>query len=199
MTKLTVAAMASSAVAACATAACGGSRTDAPSPAAAVRPAAVTPAQGAPRRPPRGVVENCSTRSKASFPGAFSNGDNVVVGPLALVGAAHTPPSTVREYGGDKFPALVAAGHRVTVALSNHTRRFAGLGYGPLPQGVELSPGDGHRAVTFIACGRAAGPATFWSGFVLIRSPRCVPLEVWVDDERSPRRVVLAMGPRRCP
>jgi hypothetical protein len=39
---------------------------------------------------------------------------------------------------------------------------------------------------------------TFWSGFVLTASPRCVPLEVWVDDERSPRRTVLRMGKSRC-
>ena len=154
-------------------------------------------AQAPPERP-RGVVENCSTRSEASFPGAFSDPDNVVVGPLALVGASHTPPETVREFGGDKFPALVRAGHRVTVELSRATRRVAGLGYGPRPQGVELSPRDGHRVVTFVAC-RRGSPVTFWSGFVLTRSPRCVPIRVWVDGERSPRHTTLRMGVRRCP
>jgi hypothetical protein len=132
----------------------------------------------------------------------------VVVGPLVLVGAAYTPASTVREFGGNKFPALVRAGHRVTVALSRRTRRVAGLGYGPLPQAVELSPRDGHRVVTFIACrpGEKPGgstadgqPVTFWSGFVLTSSPRCVPLDVWVDDEPSPRHIVLEMGVPRCP
>jgi hypothetical protein len=131
----------------------------------------------------------------------------VVVGPLVLVGAAYTPPDTVREFGGNKFPALVRAGHRVTVAVSRRTRRVASLGYGPLPEGVELTPRDGHRVVTFIACrrGRPSGstadgrPVTFWSGFVLTASPRCVPLEVWVDDERSPRRTALRMGRSRCP
>jgi hypothetical protein len=39
-------------------------------------------------------------------------------------------------------------------------------------------------------------PVTFWSGFVLTAAPRCVPLDVWVDDEPAPRRVVLAMGVR---
>jgi hypothetical protein len=164
------------------------------------------PSQGAHRTRPHGVVENCSTRSEASFPAAFSDPDNVVIGPLVLVGAANTPPETVREFGGDKFPVLVRAGHRVTVALSRRTRRVAGLGYGPLPEGVELSPRDGHRVVTFVACRRGvpsgsaadAEPVTFWSGFVLTTSPRCVPLEVWVDAEPSPRHTTLRMGVPHC-
>ena len=156
-------------------AACGGSE-KVPQPA--VRPAtAVTETR------PRGVVEDCSTRSEAAFPGAFTGAD------------------TVREFGGNKFPALVRAGHRVTVALPADMRGLAGLGYGPLPQGVELSPEDGHRAVTFIACPlwASSGSVTFWSGAVLARSPRCVPLAVWVDGEPAPRRVALRMGIRECP
>jgi hypothetical protein len=204
----TVAAMASSVAAAVAltVAACGGSEREGIAREAAGRTPTPTPARGAPRKRPHGVVEDCSTRSEASFPAAFSDPHNVVVGPLVLVGAVYTAPDTVREVGGNKFPALVRAGHRVTVALSRRTRRVAGLGYGPLPEGVELSPRDGHRVVTFIACGRrepsgstADGePVTFWSGFVLTASPRCVPLEVWVDGEPSPRHTALRMGVPRC-
>ncbi len=153
---------------------------------------------------PRGDIEDCSSRSLADFPGAFKDRANVVVGPLVLVGAAFTPTETVRDVGGNKFPALVRAGHRVTVALPRHARRVAGLGYGPLPEGVELRPEDGHRVVTFIACGRdepsgstADGePVTFWSGFVLTAEPRCVPLDIWVDDEPRPRHAALPMGAR---
>ena len=32
-------------------------------------------------------VENCSTRSQADFPGAFTARRNLVVGPLAMIGA----------------------------------------------------------------------------------------------------------------
>jgi hypothetical protein len=143
----------------------------------------------------------------ADFPGAYSDPHNVVVGPLVLVGAAHTPASTVREYGGNKFPLLIRAGHRVTIAPSQARRRVAGLGYGPLPQGVDLAPNDGHRVVTFKACRRGKNSGsyadgrsvTFWSGFVLTSSPRCVPLELWIDDEPSPRHISLRMGVRRCP
>lgn len=199
MTGPTVAATA--AIAALAFAGCGSQSSGRPTSAATTAAAA---ARAGDR--PHGVVENCSTSSEATFPGAFTDPHNVVVGPLVLVGAAYTPASTVREFGGNKFPALVRAGHRVTIALPRSARPVAGLGYGPLPEGVELSPRDGHRVVTFIACGvgRPSGSAvdgqavTFWSGFVLTRSPRCVPLEVWVNDEPAPRRTALPMGVREC-
>jgi hypothetical protein len=202
MTNLTVEAMAvgAAAMAAAMLAACGPQAKDTESATTGTTAARAD-------EPPHAVVEDCSTRSEAGFPAAFSDPHNVVVGPFALVGAAYTPPSTVRDYGGNKFPALVRAGHRVTVAVARPARRVAGLGYGPLPEGVELAPRDGHAVVTFIACGpgersgsAADGrPVTFWSGFVLTRSPRCVPLDVWVDDEPSPYRTALRMGVRRCP
>jgi hypothetical protein len=186
-------------------AACGSQTNDTATDAAAPATTAAATVRASGR--PHGVLEDCSTRSEAPFPGAFTDPHNVVVGPLALIGAAYTPPSTVREFGGNKFPALVRAGHRVTIALARGAWPAAALGYGPLPEGVELSPRDAHRVVTFIACrrGKPSGSAvdgeavTFWSGFVLTRSPRCVPLEVWVDDEPSPRRTALPMGVRACP
>jgi hypothetical protein len=152
---------------------------------------------------PRGVVEDCSTRSEAGFPGAFTNRrENLVVGPLALIGAGGVP-ALYRT--GNKFPLLVRAGHRVTVELSTRTRKVAGLAYGPLPQG-QVRLRYTHRVVKFIACrsGEHSGssadgrPVTFWSGGVLARSARCVPLLVWVDDEPRPRRAVIRLGVRHC-
>jgi hypothetical protein len=149
-----------------------------------------------------GVVANCSTRSLARFPDAFTSPRNLVVGPLALVGAGGTPAFTPFSsgVGGNKFPLLVRAGHRVTIELSTATRKAAGLAYGPLPQGyIHLS--DTHRVVTFIACppGTPASSAvTFWSGGVLARSPRCVPLQVWIDAASTPRYIVFHLGVRRC-
>jgi hypothetical protein len=161
-----------------------------------------------------GALEDCTTRSEANFPGAFTSPDNLVVGPFALIGGgAYTHARTVREFGGNKFPVLVKAGHWVTVRLDRATRRTAGLAYGPLPQG-ETRLRDTYRSVTFVACrpGRASrrygrnGPSgsyadgvqvTFWSGFVLTRAPACVPLDVYVDGAASPQRVWLALG-RRC-
>ncbi len=135
--------------------------------------------------------EDCSTRSEASFPGAFTNPRNLVVGPLALVGAASTDAATVREFGGNKFPALVKAGHTVTVRL---VHRRKGLAYGPLPQG-ETMLRDTYRSVTFVACRRAV---TFWSGAVLTPAPSCILLDVYIDGATRARRVGLPLG-RRCP
>jgi len=137
--------------------------------------------------------------------GGFRDPRNLVVGPLALVGAGDTPVFA-RDFGGNKFPALVRNGRRVTVELSRETRRGAGLAYGPLPGG-RVGVRDAHRVVRFIACRRGGDsgssangrPVTFWSGGVLARSPRCVPLRVWVDDHRLPRRVVLRLGVSHCP
>jgi len=156
---------------------------------------------------PRGVVVTCGTQSAARFPGAFRSPRNLIVGPLALVGAGGTP-QFVRDGSGSerfqKFPLLVRADHRVTVEQSHSTRRGAGLAYGPLPQG-EVHLADTHRVVTFVACARGDSgsradgrPVTFWSGGIVARSPRCVPLLVWVDDDRSPRRAVVRLGVRRC-
>ena len=153
---------------------------------------------------PRGAVEDCSTQSGASFPAAFTNPRNLVVGPLALMGAAGTP-AFVRSFGGNKFPLLVRAGHRVTVELSGRTRLGAGLAYGPHPPG-EVRVRDSDRVVTFLACRRDGSswsnadgrPVTFWSGGVLARSRRCVPLRVWVDNEPSPRLAVIHLGVSDC-
>jgi hypothetical protein len=150
------------------------------------------------------AVENCSTRSQARFPGAFTARRNLVVGPLSMVGAgrrAHFDP----VFGGQKFQLLVRNGHRVTVKLPRRARPGAGLAYGPLPHG-EVGVEDAHRVVRFTACRRGVSsgssadgrPVTFWSGGVLARSPRCVPLRVFVDGAREPRRAVIRLGVRGC-
>ena len=158
---------------------------------------------------PKGAVENCSTRSQARFPGAFTARRNLVVGPLAMIGAGrgrvHYFPDFAGDAGGQKFQLLVRNGHRVTVELSRRTRQGAGLAYGPLPGG-ERSLADAHRVVEFVACRRGGSsgssadgrPVTFWSGGVLVSSPRCVPLRVFVDGASEARRAVIHLGVRRC-
>lgn len=176
----------------------------------------------APRGHAHGVRAGCSRRSEANFPHAFADPRNLVIGPLVLHGAGEpTPASVIREFGGNKFPVLVKAGHTVTVQLPRRARRHAGLAYaglgdGPLPQGRALRLRNTAHTMTFIACQpgkptapyRPEGPSgsyadgqaiTFWSGFVIVPAPACVTLEVYVDDEPSPRRAVLDMGAGRCP
>jgi hypothetical protein len=147
--------------------------------------------------PPTGAVETCSSQSGASFPHAFASRDNLVVGPLAMIGAGRsTPADTVRRFDGNKFPLLVAADHTVTIELTRATHRFASLAYGSHSRA-------GHRVMTFRACNRhdaasdADGrPVTFWAGFVRASHPGCVPLRIWVDRERKSRRARIALGAR---
>jgi hypothetical protein len=125
-------------------------------------------------------------------------------------GAETTPASTIREFGGNKFPLLVQAGHTVTVAISEGARRSSGLAYDPARQERVRRRAPHHtvtrktpRTVTFVACRRsnvrpgssANGAVTFWSGFVPTSAPRCVPLEIYVDDQPSPRRQRSPSGP----
>jgi hypothetical protein len=151
---------------------------------------------------PTPVGETCDTRSEAEFGGAFVDPRNLVAGPFVLVGAGvRQPAGVVEAYGGQKFPALVRAGRRVTVEVPAEARRLVALGYGPLPQG-KIDFAEGHPAVRFEACApglssSSAGPGapvTFWSGFVLASGPTCAPLDVYVDDEAQPRRVEIELG-----
>ena len=195
--------MAATAVA-LALAAAGGSETSVP-PEAATSPTAGVEV----RARQKVAIENCSTRSQADFPGAFTERRNLVVGPLAMIGAGkgrvHFFPDFGSDAGGQKFQLLVRSGHRVTVELSPPTRQGAGLAYGPLGGG-DVSLSDAHRTVTFVACrrGEASGssadgrPVTFWSGGVMASSPQCVPLRVFVDGSGAARRAVIHLGVRRC-
>jgi hypothetical protein len=169
------------------------------------RPAAATAAPEPAKKRPQGVVVGCQSQSGYDFGDAYTNPDNLVVGPLTITNAVYTEPETIREYGGDKIFVLVQPGHRVTLALSQETYRIASLGYGPMPQEVELTPQDGHRVVTFRPCSArrawsSAGekPVTSWSGFMLTDTFFCMPIDVWVDDEPKPRKITLGMGVRAC-
>jgi hypothetical protein len=143
----------------------------------------------------RHPTETCSTQSGATFPHAFTSRDNLVVGRLAMIGAGRfTDAETVRRFGGNKFPLLVAAGHTVTIEVRLPQ---ASLAYGSHSRG-------GHRVMTFRACDRhdaaskADGrPVTFWSGFVQTTRPACVPLRIWIDRDHTPREKHIPLG-KRC-
>jgi hypothetical protein len=184
---------------------------DGESEPAAIPPMAPEPAPAADaaKKPGPGARETCATRSEADFETPFQGRQNLVVGPFVLVGgASFTTPSVVRSYGGQKFPVLVRADHKVTLVVPKEARVFAGLGYGPLPQG-EITLEVAHKQVTFVACpanepsysmpGKSVGSTTFWSGSVVVDEPHCVPLDVYVDEEPTPRRIVLELGVKPCP
>jgi hypothetical protein len=123
-----------------------------------------------------------------------------------MTGAAQRPGFYSYDFRGNKFPLWVRAGHRVTVALTRETRGRAGLLYSPLRTGA-VPVRNGYRVITFIACrrgefspglGAKAGRLTFWAGGIAAPAPLCVPLRVWVDDERSPRRAMIDLGAGDC-
>jgi hypothetical protein len=184
----------------------GGEAEPAATPPTGPEPASATDAA---EKPGPGVKETCATRSEAGFGQPFQDPRSLVVGPFVLIGGADfTTPTVVRSVKGQKFPVLVRADHRVTLVVPKEARAFAGLGYGPLPQG-EITLQEAHKQVAFVACpadepsysmpGRRVGRTTFWSGFVVVHEPHCVPLDVWVDAEPTPHRVVLELGVRPCP
>ena len=161
-------------------------------------------------KPPSGVIADCAKGSGIGRGGSlnkvFGSRRNLVVGPLAISGAAEIPGFYSESFGGNKLPVYVKAGHRVTLALTRGTQGRAALAYGPLPSGDVNLP-DAHRVITFIACPRGqfspglggpAGRLTFWSGGVLAIAPRCVPVLVWVDDEPASRRAVIHLGASSC-
>jgi hypothetical protein len=131
-----------------------------------------------------------------------------VVGPLAFVGAADAARASVAEvarFGGWKSPALLLPGHTATVQVAPSARGRAGLlGYGDEAAGRSVRDAD--RSVTFVACDRRRSDShaggrrvTFWSGaFVASSLPACVPLDVSIDRERAPRRIVVSLAAGRC-
>ena len=160
-----------------------------------------------PVKRPRGAVEDCSRISGfgASLR-AFTRPRNLVVGPLAVLRAGR-----MLEYapnvGGDKLFVVVRGSHRVTLELSPRTRVDAGLGFVPPRDPFDWTLRNARRVVTFVACRRGeypwtpppdGWPVSGWVGFLLARSPRCIPLLVWVDDEPSPRRAVIRFGVPDC-
>jgi hypothetical protein len=189
-------------------AACTGGSTAAPAgeealaPATTPRPTTSTAQLPVGQEPAR-EVETCSSRSEASFPAAFDDPGNIVVGPFVLVGAAlPTPAGVVESLGGQKHPVLVRAGYEVTLRVPRRARGHISLGYGSLPQG-DVEYQDGHPAVAFVACrpeddsGSSVAPGdpvTFWSGFVFARKPTCAPLDVYVAGEPKPHRIVTPLG-----
>jgi hypothetical protein len=146
----------------------------------------------------------CTHQAEASFPGAYASARNLRVGPLVLVGGrTYSSPETVRRFGGQKYPALLAAGHTARIEISPRARRTTSLTWAAAAHGTRRVE-DGLRVVGFRACGRRASqsdadgrPVTFWSGFILTTAPRCLRMKVWIDGARTPRRVRIPLG-RRC-
>lgn len=158
---------------------------------------------------PRGAMEDCSTTPGWGGESEFTSRLNLVVEPLAVRRARFEFTENGDGFGFDKLFVFVRGGHRVTVELPRRTRIDVGLAFGSprgATKGSDWSLRNARRVVSFIACRRGelsdprfdGWPVTSWVGYLLVRSARCVPLRVWVDDEPSPRRAVIDFGGGRC-
>ena len=162
--------------------------------------AVTTPGQAETAKRPRGVGVNCVSPGLGGVAsGAFTSSRNLVVGPIAMMGAGARPAPYSPAFGGQKFPTYLKAGHNVTVAVSRRTSG-AKLVYG------QRRPS---RVITFVGCRRDEfernpyephAECCFWfsAGGIVSPSPRCVHLQFWVDDQPSPRRAVVYLGVSRC-
>jgi hypothetical protein len=151
----TIASTALATAVAVALAASGPAETAALSKHTATPTATPTTSRAAARERPLGVIADCSKGSgvpQGSL-SVFRGRANLVIGPLAMTGAGVTPGYYSPDFGGNKFPLYVRAGHRVTLALTRGTRGRARLAYDPLPNGT-VRVRDAHRVITFIACRR---------------------------------------------
>jgi hypothetical protein len=153
--------------------------------------------------PPRYGVENCRSSPGWGRRDDFTRRTSLVVGPLAIRNArpvlAYAP-----TVSGNKVILSVKGGHRVTLEVPPAAREDVAIGFGLTGNYYWTSA---PRAVRFIACrrGELAGrgrfdgwPVTSWVGFLHARSPRCVPLLVWVDNATNPRRTLVRFGVRSC-
>ncbi len=177
---------------------------------------AAAAAPAAPSRAPAARTVDCDGRSIGAFRGVVGSPASLRVGPLWLAfggrAAAQAPPETLRDLGWWKMPALLRPGHTVTLRIAPSHRRRAGWTYGPeagaARRGVPAALRHTEHTITLRACPPGVRPpdstadgrrVTFWSGgIVFTRAPLCVPVEVWVDEERRPRRTVLSLGAGRC-
>ena len=149
----------------------------------------------------RALVKTCAQQSFAGFGGAYDDPRNLVVGPLAGVGAR------AQDYDGAyegryrwKMPMLMRPGRRATVRIGAAAAGFARLSFGTGHWNFARS----HRRVTFVGCSasKAGSPigggrrATFWSGgLTALRTNFCLPLEIRFGTGTIRRRSI-PMGPK---
>jgi hypothetical protein len=155
------------------------------------------------------VRVGCAQASEGHFRNAYDRTDNIVVGPLSLVGAGRlaqeASEAELRRAGGYKIPLLLRPGRSALISIDRRDRDIARLSYREVRYGrpafaslpavmrfESCDPGHGPRSV---ADGMAV---TFWSGFVVLhRSPACVRTSIAIDGGRARVRT-LRFGTRRC-
>jgi hypothetical protein len=116
------------------------------------------------------------------------------VGPLAFSGFEEVSPGA-GVYG--RF-AVVESSDAITLVVPESERARYSLIWDPATwqEDAAYVVADGSPAVTLRAC--ELEPTTFVGGIVA-GTPYCAPLDVYVGDDPSPRRVALALDAVDCP
>jgi hypothetical protein len=153
--------------------------------------------------PVPGDVRTCATRGDSSRPARPPASGAITVGPLVIwptVRDRTQRTADARWRYVTKAPVLVRARARVTLSVAPWATALAGLW---------RNHGGGYvSAVRFAAC-RERQPSRTYRGtvgrftmfpftFALIVPSACVPMDVWVDGESGPRRIVVPVGRASC-
>jgi hypothetical protein len=126
--------------------------------------------------------------------------DDVVVGPLVLVGArswARVPRAalapTRRRDAVAKLPVVLPARATARLAVPRSQRRIAGLSYTAAAREVRRTS-SAEPAVRFVAC---ADRRTGWPGGVVLAGPACVRLAIRAGGRTVSRQLEFGRG--ACP
>lgn len=139
---------------------------------------------------PRAVAEvrECGT----GIGGQLIITGEIRVGPLLLnfLASFGANRGKYEPVAGEKVIVTIQPGHHATVVIGERHRSHAALVYTSSPA----------PAVTFRGCEQAPGeqPPAMFNGGINVAGDRCLPLDVYVDDESEPRKVVASFGAGQC-
>jgi hypothetical protein len=127
---------------------------------------------------------------------------DVVIGPLALVGALDNAARRRNAFGGHgyKIPATLPVGQIATLKVPPRWHGKVGLIFTQADQARAWEQGvrNAPRAVRFTACaGSEAGTRSGWPGGIVVDRPRCPTLVVRVIGSSERHRARVPLG-RRC-
>lgn len=172
--------------------------------AAAVAAGAAATATALPRAggPVPNDVRTCSTRGDSNRPAKPPATGAVRIGPLIIWPSVRHElgPTTDKSWPyGTKAPVMLPARVRATLSIAPEAVGTAGLwrmrgGYVSTVRFLacrEREPSHGYR-------GTVGKFTQFPFSFALKVPSACVPMDVWVDGEANPYRVVVPVGRATC-
>jgi hypothetical protein len=166
--------------------------------AAGGAPTAAAPKAGAPLPDD---VRGCATRGDSNRPAKPPATGAIRIGPLIIWPSVRVVgPTTDASWPyGAKAPVMLPARVRATLSIAPEAVGSAGLwrmrgGYVSTVRFLacrEREPSHGYR-------GTVGKFTQFPFSFALKEPSACVPMEVWVDGEATPHRLVVPVGRNAC-